>query len=151
MQTPLIRPATLSDLPTLVRFQLAMAEESEGLKLDPAVLEKGVRAVFEDPNRGVYSVAVVGGEVVACLLLQREWSDWRNRWVYWIHSLYVTPLHRAQGISRRFYEYLQIRVANEKDAGGLRLYVDRKNTNAIQVYEKLGMSAEHYALYEWLK
>jgi len=34
---------------------------------------------------------------------------------------------------------------------GLRLYVDKQNKLAQEVYEKLGMNKHHYELYEWLK
>jgi hypothetical protein len=34
---------------------------------------------------------------------------------------------------------------------GLRLYVDKHNKSAQEVYEKLGMNKDHYELYEWLK
>ena len=129
-----------------------MAWESEGMKLEAEALEKGIRAVFDDPNRGTYLVAEdPQGRILGCLLRQREWSDWRNRWVHWIHSLYVTPPHRKKGITRRFYDYLQAQVKNDPDLGGLRLYVDHSNENAMRVYEKLGMSRDHYALYEWMK
>jgi ribosomal protein S18 acetylase RimI-like enzyme len=42
-------------------------------------------------------------------------------------------------------------VEESKDLRGLRLYVDKSNANAQKVYEALGMSGEHYHLYEWLK
>jgi RimJ/RimL family protein N-acetyltransferase len=29
--------------------------------------------------------------------------------------------------------------------------VDKRNKSAQEVYEKLGMSKEHYELFEWLK
>ena len=34
---------------------------------------------------------------------------------------------------------------------GLRLYVEKKNQPAQKVYRKLGMSDEHYHLFEWMK
>ena len=34
---------------------------------------------------------------------------------------------------------------------GLRLYVDKRNQAAARVYEKLGMTREHYDLFEWLE
>jgi RimJ/RimL family protein N-acetyltransferase len=98
---------------------------------------------------------VVGGQgdgaVVGCTLVQTEWSDWRNRTVLWIHSLYVLPSYRGQGFTRAIFTQLQDRVKNDPNLGGLRLYVDRGNSPAIAVYEKLGMTREHYHLYEWMK
>jgi ribosomal protein S18 acetylase RimI-like enzyme len=34
---------------------------------------------------------------------------------------------------------------------GLRLYVDSSNTNAIEVYNKVGMDGEHYRVFEWMR
>jgi RimJ/RimL family protein N-acetyltransferase len=34
---------------------------------------------------------------------------------------------------------------------GIRLYVDRRNTRAQQVYTRLGMNGEHYQVFEWMK
>ena len=34
---------------------------------------------------------------------------------------------------------------------GLRLYVEKANHAAHQVYRAMGMSPDHYDLYEWLK
>ena len=42
-------------------------------------------------------------------------------------------------------------VRNSDKYAGLRLYVDKTNTSAQEVYTRLGMSKEHYELYEWLK
>ena len=41
----------------------------------------------------------------------------------------------------------------DEDEGlvGLRLYVDKRNTGAQGTYEALGMTREHYHLYEWMK
>jgi len=33
----------------------------------------------------------------------------------------------------------------------VRLYVDKRNAAAQRVYERLGMTREHYDLFEWLK
>lgn len=153
-RTPLnslsIRPGRAADAPTIVRFQLTMARESEDLELDPAIVEAGVAAVFENPRRGAYWVAEHDGALVGCLLTVPEWSDWRNGEVLWIHSVYVAPEARGQGVYRALYEHLVARVERSPDLRGLRLYVDKRNVGAQRAYEALGMTREHYHLYEWL-
>jgi ribosomal protein S18 acetylase RimI-like enzyme len=146
-----IRPARPEDAATIVAFQLAMAWESEQLALDAATLTAGVQAVFEQPVRGRYFVAEDGPQVIGCLLTTYEWSDWRNGTVVWIQSVYVIPEARGRGIYRRLYERVRGEVEARDDWKGVRLYVERRNTGAQAVYERLGMTKEHYDLFEWLK
>lgn len=146
-----IRPAAQEDRDIIAKFQIAMAFETEGLKLvEPTVL-LGVSAVLADPSKGKYYVATKGKEVVAVLLTTPEWSDWRNGTVLWIHSLYVLPEHRGQKVFKQMYAHLKSMVESSKDLRGLRLYVEKRNISAQGVYQSIGMSAEHYDLYEWLK
>jgi GNAT superfamily N-acetyltransferase len=128
-----------------------MAVETEDLALDPGTVGAGVRAVFDDPGKGEYWVAEEDGAVVGCLLLTPEWSDWRNGRVLWIQSVYVVPGARGRGVFRHLYDAVRRRVEADLSLMGLRLYVDRRNTAAQRVYEAVGMSQEHYVLFEWLR
>lgn len=146
-----IRPARPEDAATIVDFQVRMAIETEDLDLDRPTVTRGVQAVFEDPAKGQYWVAVADGRVVGSLLTTYEWSDWRNGTVLWIQSVYVPLELRRSGVYRRLYECLRERVLASPGLRGIRLYVDRRNTAAQRVYERLGMSREHYEMFEWLK
>jgi len=146
-----IRKAKLSDAKRIVELQQQMAQETEGLKLKRDVVSKGVRGVFREPARGTYWVAEEKEKVLGVLLAIPEWSDWRNGTVLWIHSLYVIPQARRRGIFKKLYSNLKEQVERSPELMGLRLYVDKANKSAQKVYEKLGMSREHYELYEWLK
>jgi ribosomal protein S18 acetylase RimI-like enzyme len=46
-----------------------------------------------------------------------------------------------------------VKALAERDEAvrGIRLYVDRRNTRAQQVYTRLGMDGEHYQVFEWMK
>jgi ribosomal protein S18 acetylase RimI-like enzyme len=146
-----IRPARHGDAATLVDFQLRMARETEDLELDPGTVARGVEAVLADSGKGAYWVAESAGRIVGSLLTTFEWSDWRNGTVLWIQSVYVLPESRGRGVYRALYEHLRRRVEDDPGLKGLRLYVDRRNTAAQRVYERLGMTSEHYLTYEWLK
>jgi ribosomal protein S18 acetylase RimI-like enzyme len=148
------RKGLLSDNAAIIDFQLAMAWETEKMKLDRDTVTLGVAEVFKSPYRGQYFVAECTGKVVGCLLTLSEWSDWRNGEVWWIHSLYVEPTFRGQGVYKGLYTHLK-NVATEATKNGtsvrgFRLYVDKTNTSAQAVYKKLGMTDEHYSLFEWL-
>jgi GNAT superfamily N-acetyltransferase len=147
-----IREAHRSDTDFITTAQIRMAEETESLRLDPAVVAIGVGAVLDDLAKGRYFVAEsASGAVVACLLTLPEWSDWRNGTVLWIHSLYVIPEYRKSGVFKAMYAHLKSMVDSSDAFRGLRLYVDKRNEAAKQAYARAGMSAEHYELFEWMK
>ena len=143
----LIRLATLEDLDAIVAGNIALADESEGVRLDSRTLRDGVRALLEGEAPGRYWVAEFDGTVVGQLLITFEWSDWRNRMVWWIQSVYVAPTARRRGIFRALYQHAK-REARAQGAGGLRLYVDVTNSRAQAVYAALGMNGEHYRVFE---
>ncbi|OOG49799.1 GNAT family N-acetyltransferase [Rhodanobacter sp. C01] len=145
----LIRAASLTDLPELLAWNAAMAWETEQKRLDSAVLERGVRGVFEQPRRGFYLVAEREGTAVGSLLVTYEWSDWRCGDFWWIQSVYVSPGARRGGVFRALYADVAQRAV-EAAAVGLRLYVETGNRHAQATYEGLGMQRCHYWMYESL-
>ena len=142
-----ISTGTYNDIEAITGFQIAMALESEGTVLDVERVRKGVAAVMEDESKGTYIVARIEGRPVASLMITREWSDWNNGRYWWIQSVYVMPEHRGQGIFRAMYTKV-IELANDQNIAQVRLYVDRHNTHAQKVYQKLGMEECHYLMYE---
>ncbi len=147
----LVREAKSGDLIPIMEFQLAMAKETEGIGLDRRTVEKGVAAVLEDSAKGTYYVAEAEGRLIGSLLTTYEWSDWRNGTVLWIQSVYVVPEFRRKGVYSNIYEYVKNHVLESNNLKGIRLYADKKNSGAQQVYRKLGMNPDHYVTFEWLK
>ena len=145
------RDAQRTDVRDIVDFQIAMARETEDFALDRDTCTSGVQAVFEDPSRGRYFVAESDGRVVASLLITYEWSDWRNGNVWWIQSVYVRPEARQQRIYGGLYQHEQKIVSADESIKGIRLYVDKRNARAQEVYRRCGMNGEHYLVYEWMK
>jgi ribosomal protein S18 acetylase RimI-like enzyme len=146
----LIRQATKADSKQIIEFQLKMALESEGLTLDPEFLKAGVEAVFRDPQKGKYFVAEEDQKIVGSMLTTYEWSDWRNKWVIWLQSIYIMPDYRGKGIFRMMYEQIKSDVKRDNSVSGIRLYVDATNEKAIGIYNSLGMDGEHYRVFEWM-
>jgi len=143
----MIRQATMEDLDLLVQGNLSMALETEGVALDPATLEPGVRAVLSGQQPGRYYVWEEDGRVTAQLMITFEWSDWRNGMVWWIQSVYVPEEARRRGSFRQLYRAVRS-LAQAAGSPGLRLYVDERNTRAQKVYEALGMKGDHYRVFE---
>lgn len=143
-----IRQATPDDLDIVVRFNHALALESEGKPLDRVVLMEGSRRALCDPQRSVYFLAEVEGTVVAQIMITTEWSDWRNGFFWWIQSVYVEPAYRRRGLFRMLYSHVRARATDRPDVCGLRLYVHRDNAGAIDTYRNLGMTQTEYLLCE---
>ena len=144
----LIRLAKKDDSSDLVEFNQAMAFETEGKRLDGGLLQKGVEAVFDDGKKGFYIVAESENTIIGGLMITFEWSDWRNKWFWWIQSVYILPDFRGQGIYRKLAEFVREKARRNGDVCGIRLYVEKENTRAQNVYEKLGMERSHYLMYE---
>jgi ribosomal protein S18 acetylase RimI-like enzyme len=143
-----IDTATAADTETLVQFQLAMAKESEDTELDYTTVREGVKNAIENPERAIYLLAHDGhDQVLGSLMLTQEWSDWNNAPYYWIQSVYVRPEARRQGVFTELFEFARV-IAESENAGALRLYVDKHNAVAQQVYQSLGMRESHYLMYE---
>ena len=143
-----IRAALPTDTPVLVEFNLRVAMETEGKRLDLGVLTSGVNAVLEDSTRGFYLVAEISGKVVGSLMVTTEWSDWRNGDLWWIQSVYVHPESRKQGVFKALHEETRERAVNSAGVCGCRLYVERDNTSAQAVYARRGFKETNYKLFE---
>jgi GNAT superfamily N-acetyltransferase len=145
--TLVVRTATAGDIDVIVQFNAAMARETEAKTLDPQVLRAGVAAVLAEARRGFYLIAEHAGEVVGCLMITYEWSDWRNGDWWWLQSVYVRPEHRRGGVFRALYAEVERRAAARTDVVGVRLYVERDNAHAQQTYQSLGMREDLYRMY----
>ena len=144
----LIRLADKKDAPALVEFNQAMALETEGKKLDAKTLKSGVEAVFADERKGFYVVAESENKIIGGLMVTFEWSDWRDNWFWWIQSVYILPAGRGKKIYSRLYDFVKEKARAGGGVCGFRLYVERENEHARRVYEKLGMEASYYLMYE---
>ena len=136
-----------SDIDAIVRFQADMAMESEGTMLDMDRLTLGVSSAINDEQKGIYLVARANDTPIGSLMLTREWSDWNNQWYWWIQSVYVMPEYRKKGVYKAMYATLKD-MARENGVSQIRLYADRTNLSAQQVYQRLGMTESHYLMFE---
>jgi ribosomal protein S18 acetylase RimI-like enzyme len=143
----LIRRGQLRDLTVITTYNIQMALETEQKKLDPYVVTAGVRAALQDENKGIYFVAEIDGRVVGQLMITHEWYDWRNGDIGWIQSVYVHPEFRKQGVFKALHTHTRD-AAIKAGAVMIRLYVERENTRAQDVYTNLGMSLPGYLVME---
>ena len=142
-----VRKATIKDIQSIARFNQAMSLETESKPLSSDLIIQGVTYLVEHPDAGFYLVAETQGQLSGCLGITYEWSDWRNGLFWWIQSVFVEPDFRRQSVFTSMYEQVSD-LAKQDNACGLRLYVEKENTQAQATYKKLDMIETHYRLME---
>jgi len=128
-----------------------MAKETEGKILEKNIVREGVRAVLNNKIKGFYLMAEDnnGAKILAGqLMVTFEWSDWRNKNIWWIQSVYVDKKYRNKKVFSQLFRTVTNMALSEKSVSGLRLYVEKRNSSAKQVYESLGMKKTPYEIYE---
>jgi GNAT superfamily N-acetyltransferase len=143
----IVRRARIDDVNDIVRFNMEMAYETEGIMLSSEKLADGVKAVFDDNKKGFYIIAECDGKVVGQAMITYEWSDWRNAIFWWIQSVYVIPEYRKVGVFKAIFAEIKS-MAESSNVCGLRLYVERNNKVAKSVYLRMGMEESHYDFFE---
>src|SRR3982751_724687 len=111
-----VRSATGNDAAIIARFNIALASETENVRLDPPTILAGVRAGLSDESKALYFLAEIEGRVVGQIMITHEWSDWRNGDLWWIQSVYVEQDFRRRGVFRALYEHV---IAQARAAGAV--------------------------------
>lgn len=143
-----IRAATFNDIDIIADFNCRLAAETEDKVLDSATVRNGVERGLGIGEEVTYLVAETNNEVVGQLLLTREWSDWRDGWMYWLGSVYVRADLRGQGVFRQLIQFAEGQLKQRNDVVCLRLYVEDENTAAIATYKRLGFGDSGYRVME---
>jgi ribosomal protein S18 acetylase RimI-like enzyme len=147
-----VRHAGYADVDTLLEFSAAMAQETEGRRLDRQRLREGTLAVLDAPERGFFIVAEIldreHHRLVGQLMVTFEWSDWRNGLFWWVQSVYVDPAWRRQGVYRTMYDTLSAKAKADPQVCGIRLYVEQSNHAAQAVYQRVGLAPSGYRVFE---
>lgn len=143
-----IRDAQASDAELIADFNVRLAWESEGKRLDPEVIMRGVRFALEKPEMCRYFLAEIDGQAVGQTMITYELTDWRAGVLWWIQSVYVVEPFRRRGVFRALFEHIHELARNTPDVRGLRLYVEEHNAKALATYRGVGMTATGHLLYE---
>ena len=145
-----IRRATANALSSVMEYNAVLASETEGKLLELDQLQRGVEAVLQNPEHGFYLIAENGasGQAIGQMLVTYEWSDWRNGVFWWLQSVYVQKSWRRRGVFRRLYDHVMKEARSFQKVVGVRLYVEKENHLAQQVYQDLGLLPAGYHVYE---
>jgi GNAT superfamily N-acetyltransferase len=146
--SPTIRQALAADAAIVAEFNQRLAAETEGKTLDRDVVAAGVAAGLADPDKATYCIAEIAGKAAGMLMWTREWSDWRNGWLWWIQSVYVRQEARRQGVFRALYDHVYRLADADPTVIGLRLYMEEHNDVAARTYRGVGMEPAGYVVFQ---
>ncbi|MFM2225091.1 MAG: hypothetical protein RJA07_1293 [Bacteroidota bacterium] len=144
MQT---RLSTVADAHIIASFNKAMAFETEQKKIDNELALLGVENLMNQPQYGFYVVAEINSEIVASLMITYEWSDWRNSLIWWIQSVYVKPENRRQSAFKCMLVFVE-QLAKQQNINCIRLYMEKENRTAHQVYLQNNFIETDYLMFE---
>lgn len=142
-----VRKAELSDIPILIEYNLAHANEIEGYHLNREILKLGVENALKR-DECHYFVAESSSKVIGQTMVTYEWSDWRNGIMWWLQSVYVNPNFRNRGVFRAIFNHIEKLAKTEPYVKALRLYVKGSNFIGMNTYQNLGMKDSKYIVYE---
>ncbi len=143
-----IRHANPDDASVIAEFTRLIALETEGISLDPEVVVNGVKNALRESRHGFYVIAENSQQIIGCLMVTYEWSDWRNGLQWWLQSVYVDSRYRGIGVLKKLFRFVMELAVDQANVCGVRLYVDRSNANAIAAYRSLGMTLTDYHVFE---
>jgi GNAT superfamily N-acetyltransferase len=132
-----IRPASLSDVPLVLRFirELGAYEKAEH---EVVATEASLRdSLFGEGARAQALICRVGGVDVGFAVCFFNYSTWQARQGLYLEDLYVSPAHRGAGAGKAMLKHLA-RVAVSKNCGRFEWSVLDWNQPAIEFYRSIG-------------
>jgi GNAT superfamily N-acetyltransferase len=140
-----IRPATVNDTATLMRFVVELARYEKA--------EHEVKATEDDLREGLFGadsrvealICELDGEPIGHAIFFMNYSTWLGKYGIFLEELYITPEQRGIGAGKALLEHVA-RIAVARNCGRFEWNVLDWNTPAIRFYESLGAEA----LSEWV-
>ena len=137
----MIRPATLSDLDTIISLIRALADYER--EPDAVVLDRETfrRQVFdEQAARALIAEDDDTQMAIGFALYFFNFSTWLGRRGLYLEDLFVLPEHRSKGHGKALLSELA-RIAQANDCGRMEWWVLDWNESAIGFYKSLGARA----------
>jgi GNAT superfamily N-acetyltransferase len=136
----MIRAATESDVPLILRFVRELAEY-ERLAHEVVATEEALgETLFGARPYAEVAIAEEDGEPAGFALFFHNYSTFLARPGIYLEDLYVRPEMRGRGIGRALLAHLA-RLAVERGCGRLEWWVLDWNADAIRFYRSLGAEA----------
>jgi GNAT superfamily N-acetyltransferase len=143
----LIRPANRTDAKGIARNNMTLARETEDIHIKYEESLAGTTSLIDNREKGFYLIAEEDQEIIGQMLVTFEWSDWRNKNIWWIHRIFVKEKWRKKDVFKQLINELK-RRSFEENVFAIRLYVSPENRDAINTYEKIGMEKAPFLIYQ---
>ena len=145
MSTLNIRPATVDDAATIMRFitDLAIYEKAEH---EVKASEADIRnSLFSADSHSYGLICLLDDEPIGFSVYFYNYSTWLGKRGLFLEDLYVSPQHRGVGAGKALFKYLA-KLAVSKDCGRFEWNVLDWNQPAIDFYESTGAQPQS----EWI-
>ncbi len=136
-----LRPAAVSDVPTILRFIRELAEFEKLLHEVEATEEKLRQTLFGADARAEVIIAEQDGVAEGFALYFTSYSTFLAKNGIYLEDLYVSPSSRGQGIGTALLRRLA-QIAIDRGAGRLEWSVLDWNEKAIALYRKMGATPQ---------
>lgn len=141
--------ADTSDTEILVEF-IQEFHQIEHLPFDSSTIRRLLATFLNDDSLGRLWLIQASGEAIGYIILTFGYSlEFLGRDAF-IDELYIRESHRGQGAGTKALQFVE-EVCPSLGVQALHLEVDRINTNAQDLYRKMGF-ADHdrYLMTKWL-
>ncbi len=135
------------DAEQITKNNVLLAKESENLTIEYKTAFEGVTAVSSDRKKGFYLVAEEKNNIIGQIMITFEWSDWHNKNIWWLQSVYVHKSWRRKGVFTQLFKAIK-KTARKNNIEVLRLYVYNDNVKAKETYIASEMQEKPYSIYQ---
>src|SRR6266436_6069244 len=132
----LIRPATVTDAPLLLKFIRELAEYERQPNAVVIKEDTLIKDGFESQPKFRALIADWGGQAIGYALFFGFYSSWKGPGIF-LEDLFVREAFRSRGIGRALLSEVA-RIAQQEGSYGIRWEVLGWNESAIKFYKSLG-------------
>lgn len=139
------RLATIEDLPEIISMLVDDVYGAQRESVTEKISDKYLSAfkkIQEDPNQELTVAEINGNKVATFQLTFIQYLNFEGALRAQVEAVRTHSDYRGQGIGTKVLNYA-INRAREKDCQLIQLTSDKRRTEAIKFYEKLGFKASH--------
>jgi GNAT superfamily N-acetyltransferase len=134
---PHVEPATIEDLPALTELLVDLFSRSDDFTPDPALQERGLRLILEQPNRGRIFVVRNKDRIFGMVNLLFTISTARGGFVILMEDVVIHPDHRGLGYGAKLVDHV-VEFAKQKNFKRITLLTDRMSAESQEFFKKQG-------------